>query len=86
MARTNIKTAEEISAMREAGKLAAQVLREGSLLVMPGARTGEIDREIGKRIHGYGGVSAFYRYRVFLASAASRSMRPLSMESEMIGS
>jgi len=65
MSRSNIKTPEEILAMREAGRLAAQVLREGAALVVPGVRTGEVDREIGKRIQGYGGVSAFYRYRGF---------------------
>lgn len=65
MARSTQKNPEEIRAMREAGKLAAQVLREGAALVVPGARTSDIDREIGRRIVGYGGTSAFFRYRGF---------------------
>lgn len=65
MARSGLKSPEEIQAMREAGVVAARVLRESAVLVVPGARTIEIDQEVGRLITRYGGVSAFYRYRDF---------------------
>jgi methionyl aminopeptidase len=65
MSRGPTKTTQELDAMRQAGAVAARVLREASQLVVPGLTTGDLDRQIGEIIRSHGATSAFYRYRDF---------------------
>ena len=51
--------------MREAGKLAAVVLRSAAALVEPGLSTAELDAKVGELIKANGAVSAFHGYRGF---------------------
>lgn len=60
-----IKTAEEISAMREACSMAASVLRDAVAWVAPGLTTAELDVAVGNSIRTKGGASAFLGYRKF---------------------
>jgi methionyl aminopeptidase len=59
------KSAWEIDAMRQAGRIAARVLREAVGLVTPGLTTVELDRRVGEIIHRHEAVSAFLGYRNF---------------------
>ena len=59
------KSTLEIEAMRQAGQIAARVLREASGLIVPGLTTGELDRLVGDIIKNHGAVSAFFGYRNF---------------------
>jgi len=59
------KNPSEINAMREAGRLAAVVLRSGIGLVEPGMTTLELDAKVGCLIKAHGAVSAFCGYRGF---------------------
>ncbi len=59
------KTPSEIEAMREAGKLAARVLRRAAALVSPGLTTAELDRLVGELLREQGATSAFLGYRDF---------------------
>jgi len=65
MAKPNRKTASEIVGMRQAGRVAASVLRQGIGLIQPGMKTSELDQAIGDIIRKHGATSAFYRYRSF---------------------
>ena len=60
-----VKTPEEITGIRAAGKLAATVLRSAAALVTPGITTAEIDRAVGGFIQDHGAKSAFLGYRGF---------------------
>lgn len=59
------KNPSEIAAMREAGRLAAVVLRSAAGLVQPGITTAELDSKVGGLIADQGAVSAFLGYRGF---------------------
>ena len=59
------KNPAEVAAMREAGKLAAVVLRSAAALVEPGLSTAELDAKVGELIKANGAVSAFHGYRGF---------------------
>lgn len=61
------KSALEIEAMRQAGRIAATVLREASALVAPGLTTASLDRQVGELIARHDAVSAFLGYRDFPA-------------------
>jgi methionyl aminopeptidase len=65
MSRGPVKSPQDLDAMRQAGAVAARVLREAAGLVGPGLTTGELDRRIGEIIRSHGASSAFYRYREF---------------------
>jgi methionyl aminopeptidase len=65
MGRPVIKTAEEIRAMRAAGRIASKVLRGAAAVAAPGLTTRELDVEVGRLIASHGGVSAFLGYRGF---------------------
>lgn len=51
--------------MRQAGRIAARVLREAVGLVTPGLMTVELDRQVGEVIRRHDAVSAFLGYRNF---------------------
>ncbi|MBN9690390.1 MAG: type I methionyl aminopeptidase [Verrucomicrobia bacterium] len=62
------KSPEEIALIRKAGEIAARVLREASVQVIPGMTTRSLDRLVGELILGMGGASAFLGYRDFPAN------------------
>ena len=59
-----IKDAAELEAMREAGRVAATVLKEAAEWVKVGVTTREIDEYAASRIRHYGARSAFLGYEV----------------------
>lgn len=63
-----IKTASEIEAMREAGRISAMVLRKAGRLVQPGISTLEIDEFVEAEIRAAGGIPAFKGYAGFPGS------------------
>ena len=65
MGRPIIKTADEIRAMRAAGRIASKVLRGAAMMASPGLTTRELDVEVGRLIASHGAVSAFLGYRGF---------------------
>jgi methionyl aminopeptidase len=65
MAKPIIKSAAEIEAMKQAGRLAATVLRRAAAQIAPGVTTHELDQFVGREIQALGGTSAFHRYRNF---------------------
>ena len=62
------KSAAEIEAMKEAGRLSAQVLREVGALVRPGVSTLELDAFVEEFIRAHGGIPAFKGYGGFPGS------------------
>lgn len=64
-----LKTAAELAAMREAGRISAQALQVGGAALRPGITTGEIDRIIHKFIKSQGAVPSFLGYGGFPGSA-----------------
>lgn len=67
MANQRPKTQAEIALVRRAGEIAARVLRDASLLVTPGLKTRDLDRQVGELIRAHGAASAFLGYRNFPA-------------------
>ncbi len=65
MGRPIIKTADEIRAMRAAGRIASKVLRGAAMMAAPGLTTRELDVEVGRLIASHGAASAFLGYRGF---------------------
>ncbi|MCL2136015.1 MAG: type I methionyl aminopeptidase [Coriobacteriia bacterium] len=63
-----IKTPEEIAAMRPCGRLSARVLRKVGELVRPGVSTYELDRFAYDLINLEGGTPAFLGYNGYPAS------------------
>ncbi|MCB1064999.1 MAG: type I methionyl aminopeptidase [Verrucomicrobiae bacterium] len=63
--RIHYRQGDEIDAMRTAGHLAAEVLRETAKLVVAGVSTGEIDEAAGLLMKEKGCRSAFLGYRNF---------------------
>ena len=59
-----IKDKEQLTAMRKAGRVAANVLKEASDWVKAGVTTREIDEFAATRIRHYGAQSAFLGYEV----------------------
>jgi len=55
----------EVEGLREAGAIAADVLKRCGTLVVPGITTGEIDAAAGRWIREAGAVSAFFGYKMF---------------------
>lgn len=68
MAKPVPKRPQEIELMREAGRVACQVLRQSAKLVVPGLTTQELDRKVGELIRSQGATSAFLGYRGFPAN------------------
>ncbi|MDR7419471.1 MAG: type I methionyl aminopeptidase [Armatimonadota bacterium] len=63
-----LKTAEDLAKMRQAGRLAAETIREVVRAVAPGVTTGHLDRVADTYIRDRGGVPSFKGYRGFPAS------------------
>lgn len=63
-----IKSAQDIEKIREAGKLAAQALRELERLIRPGVPTIELDRFVEAFLKDRGAVPAFKGYRGYPAN------------------
>lgn len=64
-----LKTAREISIMKEAGRISANALKEAGKAVQPGVTTDELDRIIRKYIENQGAKPSFLGYGGFPASA-----------------
>ncbi len=64
-----LKTAAELAAMRDAGRISAQALLVGGEAVKPGVTTAEIDRKIHKFILSQGAKPSFLGYGGFPGSA-----------------
>lgn len=64
-----LKTAREISALRDAGRISARALRLAGEAVKPGVSTYEIDTIVRKYIEGEGAKPSFLGYGGFPASA-----------------
>ena len=64
-----LKTKRELSAMREAGRIAARALRVAGEAVQPGISTWEIDRIARRYIEEQGAIPTFLGYGGFPASA-----------------
>lgn len=63
--RIQLRTGRELDGLREAGSLAAEVLRETARLVREGVTTGEIDRAASDLMAQRSCVSAFLGYKGF---------------------
>jgi len=61
----NLRTGSEVEGLREAGHIAADILRQCSEMVATGVTTGEIDRAAADLIEKAGCTSAFLGYRGF---------------------
>jgi methionyl aminopeptidase len=66
-----LKTAADIEAMREAGRVSAKALRKVGELVRPGISTLELDRFAENLIRMEGGIPAFLGYGGFTGSICS---------------
>jgi methionyl aminopeptidase len=64
-----LKTARELSLMRDAGRIAAQALLRVGELVRPGVSTAEREQAAHRYITGCGAVPTFLHYNGFPASA-----------------
>ena len=64
-----LKTAAELTAMRDAGRISAQALLVGGEAARPGVTTAEIDRKIHKFILSQGAKPSFLGYGGFPGSA-----------------
>ena len=64
-----LKTAAELTAMRDAGRISAQALLVGGEAIKPGVTTAEIDRKIHKFILSQGAKPSFLGYGGFPGSA-----------------
>ncbi|MDQ7793434.1 MAG: type I methionyl aminopeptidase [bacterium] len=63
-----LKSEREIESMRQAGRILALCLEELRLAVIPGVRTGDLDRLAEKLISHHGGLPAFKGYRGYPAA------------------
>lgn len=63
--RIQLRSGAELDGLREAGSIAADILRQCSEMVRPGITTGEIDAAADQFVMEHGCVSAFLGYRGF---------------------
>jgi methionyl aminopeptidase len=63
--RIQLRSGAELDGLREAGSIAADILRQCSEMVRPGVTTGEIDAAADQFVKEHGCVSAFLGYRGF---------------------
>jgi methionyl aminopeptidase len=63
-----IKTADEIALMREAGLVVSRALQKLAAAVTPGVTTGDLDRIAEESIRGDGAVPSFLGYRGYPAT------------------
>lgn len=64
-----LKTARELAAMRNAGRISSRALREAGKAVEPGVSTAEIDKIVREYIEKQGATPSFLGYGGFPASA-----------------
>lgn len=64
-----LKTARELAAMRNAGRISSNALREAGKAVEPGVSTAEIDKIVREYIEKQGATPSFLGYGGFPASA-----------------
>ncbi|HSV32175.1 MAG TPA: type I methionyl aminopeptidase [Atribacteraceae bacterium] len=64
-----LTSVQELSSIREGGKILAEVLEKAQELVVPGMETAYIDRVIEETIRAKGGTPAFKGYRGYPASS-----------------
>jgi methionyl aminopeptidase len=64
-----LKTAREISLMKEAGRISQEALQAAGKAVEPGVSTLELDNIVRKYIEGQGATPSFLGYGGFPASA-----------------
>jgi methionyl aminopeptidase len=69
--RIELKSEKEIAQMRQAGKMAGQVLEELGKLVAPGVTTKDLDVHSHKLIKQLGGIPTFLNYRGYTATICS---------------
>lgn len=65
---TRVKTAEEVTAMRESGQMLAAVLKDVTSQIRPGMTTAELSRIADKKLQQLGGKPAFKGYQGFPAA------------------
>src|SRR5262245_41393509 len=65
MSQVELKTADEIALMREAGRIVSEILDELEKAVAPGVTTWELDRLAEDLIHRKGAKPAFKGYHGF---------------------
>lgn len=71
----NIKTPEEIEAMKVAGELSARVLREIGMRCKPGVSTLKLDKFAEEFIRDHGGKPTFKGYEGFPGSICASIKR-----------
>jgi methionyl aminopeptidase len=70
MAQVEIKSADEIALMREAGRIVCEILDELEKAVAPGVTTWDLDALAEKLIYKKGAKPAFKGYRGFFGDSA----------------
>jgi methionyl aminopeptidase len=79
-----IKKKDEITAMREACRIAAAVLAQMRSLTAPGISTHDLDQEAKKIIEGYGARSACYNYRTARGQRSYPAYTCISVNEEVV--
>lgn len=79
-----IKTGQEISAMREGGKILAQILIDLGQAVKPGIKTIELDRLAEKLVVKYGVVAAFKNYKPSFSDGGYPASVCVSVNEEVV--
>lgn len=64
----SIKSSEEIEHMRKAGRIAANARALAGSMIVPGAKTKDIDTEVRKYLKSAGAIPSFLNYNGFPAS------------------
>jgi methionyl aminopeptidase len=62
--RPRLKTAEEVTRMREAGRMVAEVLEALRSIIAPGVTTGDLNDVAGEKMKELGGIPSFLGYVV----------------------
>lgn len=79
-----IKTREQIRHIREACRIAAQVLRDMAALVAPGVSTYDLDQEARQRLASLGAKSACFGYRLGSRTPSYPAHTCISVNEEVI--
>jgi methionyl aminopeptidase len=79
-----LKTPDEISFIRESGKILAAVLREVAGMVRPGVSTAALEACAEEKIHALGGVPSFKGYRASPNEQPFPTAMCISINSEVV--
>ena len=79
-----LKTPDEISFIRESGKILAAVLREVAGMVRPGVSTAALEACAEEKIHALGGVPSFKGYRANPNEQPFPTAMCISINSEVV--